>query len=170
MKRIAGLTILLMASSTLGCVERRFIVVSNPPGALVYQDGICLGNAPADGSFVYYGKHHFRLIKAGYETLDVVQPFPVPWYEFPGIDFVAENLWPFKLRDVKKFEYVMQPMSTIPPDDVRQQAEMLRARGLMIGPPRVPPTAPAPLPPTVTPNGPTSPPPEGTLPSPRPIQ
>lgn len=159
MKRIACLTALLTISSMAGCVERRFTVYSEPAGALVYHNGRYLGMTPVDGYLTYYGKQQFTLIKEGYETRDVVEPYPAPWYDLPGIDFVTENLWPFKLRDVRKFSYTMRPLQTIPPDDVRRRAEELRARGQNIGVPAPP-----------RPIGPSQPPPappDGTLPPPR---
>lgn len=162
MKRIACLAALLTIGSTAGCVERRFTIYSDPPGALVYHNGNYLGMTPVDGYLVYYGKQQFTLIKGGYETLDVAQPYGPPWYEWPGIDFLAENIWPFKARDVRKFAYTLQPMQSIPPDDVRARAEELRTRGQNIGVP----LPPRPLGPT-----PATPPepPERMLPTPRPV-
>lgn len=155
MKRNACLAALLMgAVLTAGCVERRFVINSDPPGALVYHNGIYLGATPVDGYVVYYGKHQFQLIKEGYETLDVVQPYLPPWYEYPGIDFVSENVWPFKVRDVRCFHYQMRPLQTIRADDVRQRAEELRARGENIGVPREPRSVePPPPPPPPPPQG-----------------
>jgi hypothetical protein len=164
MKRIACLAALVTISSAAGCVERRFTVYSDPPGALVYHNGNYLGMTPQDGTLTYYGKQQFTLIKEGYETVDVVQPYSAPWYEWPGIDFLTENVWPFKARDVRKFSYTMRPLQSIPPDDVRSRAEELRTRGQNIGVPLPPrPLGPAPAP-TTPPT-----PPEGTLPSPRPV-
>lgn len=162
MKRIACLAAFLTISSTTGCVERRFIIYSEPPGALVYVNGKYLGMTPVDGYLTYYGKQQFTLIKEGYETLDVVQSYPPAWFDLPGLDFLTENIWPTKLRDVRKFSYTMQPLQSIPPDDVRMRAEELRSRGRNIGVPLPPrPLAPAPTTPQT--------PPEGTLPSPRPM-
>ncbi|HEY7329986.1 MAG TPA: PEGA domain-containing protein [Gemmataceae bacterium] len=166
MKRIVCLAALLMLSSTAGCVERRFTVYSEPAGALVYLNGNYLGMTPVDGYITYYGKQQITLIKEGYETLDVVQPYPPVWYDVPGLDFLTENIWPFKLRDVRKFSYTMRPLQTIPPDDVRARAEELRTRGQNIGVP-LPPRAVGPASPTPPPPPPA--PPEGTLPSPRPM-
>jgi hypothetical protein len=164
MRRIACLAALLMLGSTAGCVERRFTVYSEPPGALVYLNGNYLGMTPVDGYITYYGKQQITLIKEGYETLDVVQAYPPVWYDLPGIDFLTENIWPLKLRDVRKFSYTMRPLQAIPPDDVRQRAEELRLRGQNIGVPLPPrPLGPAPTP------APTAP-PDGTLPTPRPVQ
>ncbi len=125
----------------------------------MYHNGNYLGATPIDGYIVYYGKQQFRLIKEGYETLDVVQKYDAPWYEFPGVDFLTENINPFKVRDVRCFQYTMQPVQTVRPDDVRQHAEELRARGQTIGTPAPPrPILVVPVPP---------PPPPPSLPMPR---
>jgi len=168
MKRIACLAILLTIGSTTGCVERRFIIDSNPPGALVYVNGNYLGMTPVDGYITYYGKQQFTLIKEGYETLDVVQPYPPAWYDIAGLDFFTENIWPFKLRDVRKFSYTLRPLQSIPPDDVRARAEELRARGQNLGVP-LPPRPLSPAPANPSPPSPPPTPPEGTLPAPRPL-
>jgi hypothetical protein len=159
MKRIAYLSALLTVSLTTGCIERRFVVDSMPRGALVYHNGNYLGITPVDGYIVYYGKHHFRLIKEGYETLDVLQNYPPPWYEWPGIDFITENIYPLKVRDVRNFTYTLRPMSAVSADEVRMRAEQLRARGQNIGAPLAPrPLAPAPAPPPPPPPPPGAPP------------
>jgi hypothetical protein len=166
MKPNACLAVLLTVSLTSGCVERRFVINSDPPGALVYHNGIYLGPTPVDGYIVYYGKQQFRLIKEGYQTLDIVQRYPPPWYELPGIDFVTENIWPFKVRDVRCFQYTLQPMQTVRPDDVRQRAEELRARGQTIGTP----LPPHPItPPPTAPPAPPPPPQGGILSGPIPV-
>jgi hypothetical protein len=168
MKRIACLATLMSMTVTAGCVERRFTIYSDPPGALVYINNKYLGVTPVDGYIVYYGKQKFRLIKEGYETLDVVQDYSAPWYEWPGIDFITENIYPFKARDVRRFSYTMRPLTAIPPDEVRRRAEELRAKGQMIGVPAPPrPIAPPSAPPGAT-LGPPAP-PEDTLPAPRPV-
>lgn len=160
MKRNAGLAILLAAGITAGCVERRFIVESDPPGAVVVHNGVTLGPTNADGYVFFYGKQQFQLMKEGYETLDVAQKYPAPWYEWPGIDFFTENIWPFKIRDVRRFHYTLRPLATIRPDEVQQRAEELRSRGQTIGVPREP----RPIPPA--PQAPPPPPPPD-LPPPR---
>ncbi len=161
MKRIAWLTALLFLSATTGCVERRFTVFSDPPGAVCYYNGRYLGPTPTDGYLIYYGKQKFTLMKEGYETLNVVEPYYAPWFDLPGIDFVTENIYPFKLRDVRQIHYTMRPLKSIPLEEVRTRAEELRSRGQYIGIPAPPrPVASAPVPPP-------PPPPEGTLPPPR---
>jgi PEGA domain len=165
MKRNVCLAALLTVSLTAGCVERRYIINSDPPGALVYHNGIYLGATPTDGYLVYYGKQKFTLVKEGYETLEVVQEYPPPWYEWPGVDFISENIWPFKVRDVRCIRYVMQPLQTVRPDEVRQRAEDLRSRGQTIGVPREPRPISSPVPQTPS----SSPPPGATLGMPTPV-
>src|SRR5919201_89733 len=110
------------------------------PGAGVYRNGQPIGATPVEETFVYYGKDHFRLVKDGYEPLDVDQEIPAPWYEWPPLDAVSEILNPYKLRDVHRFHYVLQPALPVRPDDVRARADALRSQGQRIGPP--PPSGP----------------------------
>lgn len=151
MKRITMVAALLTVCATAGCIERRFVIDSVPPGALVYHNGLYLGTTPVDGYIVFYGKQQFKLIKEGYETLDVVQPYPPPWYELPGIDFITENIYPFKVRDVRRFCYDMKPLQAVSAEEIHLRAEQLRARGQAIGvrpiPQPLPPAAPPPPPP-----------------------
>jgi hypothetical protein len=140
MRRTAWIgTLLVLASQAIGCVERRFIINSQPQGALVYSStGDYLGATPLDYYFVYYGKYQFTLVKPGHEPLTVVQDVAAPWYELPGIDFISENINPFKVRDVRTFCYTLQPAVAVPPDELLNQASQLRARGQALGAPRKP--------------------------------
>lgn len=188
MKRCTGLLLLLTAAAS-GCVERRFVVTSDPPGALVYRNGQAIGTTPVDDSFVYYGNYHFTLVKEGYETLQVDEKVRAPWYEYPPLDFFSENIWPFKIRDIQRPHYQMQPLQNVRHDDVLRQGSALRSRGQALTPfnpdsvppprgqavvPVVTPGAPAPgtatpatlAPPSVTPVNPASPSPG---PSPAPL-
>lgn len=133
--RCAGVIGVVLATSLLGgCVERRFVITSNPPGATVYRDGTQLGVTPVDDPFVYYGVNEYVLVLDGFETLKVKQPAPPPWYEFPPLDFLAENLWPFKVRDVRRPEpYQLQPLQTPNPNQVLDRAQQLRNTGQGIG-------------------------------------
>jgi hypothetical protein len=127
--------LLCCALTPLGCVERRFVVETDPPTALVLRDGHPIGASPADSQFDYYGKYHLTIIKEGFETLQVDQPVPAPWYEFPGLDFVVENLYPFKIRDVRRFSYRLQPVQPVPSNEVLDHAQELRGRGQGLAPP-----------------------------------
>jgi hypothetical protein len=134
-----------------GCVDRRFVISTDPPGAIVFDEkNQPIGASPADKQFTYYGKYRFTLVHDGFETMVVEEKVNPPWYEIIGLDFFSENLLPVRLRDVRRFHYVMQPAQMVPPEAVRNQAEQLRAKGKAIGTP-LPPKFPeeAPLPRTV---------------------
>src|SRR5262245_61309836 len=101
MKRCAWLALaVILGGSAAGCVTRRYVITSDPLGAIVYRDGQPIGATPVEQPFLYYGKYHFRLVKDGKQPLDVEVELCPPWYQWPGIDFVAENLIPCAFRDV----------------------------------------------------------------------
>ena len=132
-----SIPILLLAVATAGCVQRRMTIRSNPPGALVYVDDYQIGTTPVSHDFVYYGTRKIRLVKDGYETLTVRQPFPIPWYEYFPLDFVSENLIPWEIRDERVVDLAMAPAAATPPEVVVARAEQARlAAGSM--PPAVP--------------------------------
>jgi hypothetical protein len=159
-----GLALVVAATST-GCVERRYVVTSDPPGALVFRNGIPLGPSPVDDFFIYYGDYDITLVKDGYETLHVKVKINPPWYEYPPLDFVAENLFPYTIRDIREgdpFHFQLQPLQAVRPDDVRKRANELRGQGRQLG---VQPEADVAPPPPLTPPGPVAP-REGTVTTP----
>ncbi len=170
MKRIAWLLAAgLLPAGLTGCVERSYVVESNPPGAFVLVNNQPLGATPVDGQFVYYGKYRFTLMKDGYETIHVDQDIPTPWYEYWPLDFFFENLWPGKLVDKHRFCYDMTPMQVPNSADVLRRSEDLRARGQQLRQQQPPAAAgagqggvsppPAPMSPVTVPPPPTAMPP-----------
>src|SRR5262245_46913960 len=93
-QRAGFVGVFLAVATAAGCVERRFVVYSDPPGAVVLRNGRPIGATPADDEFVYYGKYKLTLIRDGFETMNVEQPIAAPWYAYPPFDFIAENLLP----------------------------------------------------------------------------
>ena len=148
---ICGLVaVVACAATSIGCVQRRMTIRSNPPGALVYVDDYQLGATPVSHDFVYYGTRKIRLVKDGYETLTVRQPFPLPWYQYFPLDFVTENIIPWEIRDERVVDLAMQPAASTPPESVVARAEQARlAAGSMPAPP--PATVVQPLPATAQP-------------------
>lgn len=139
----AGVCGCLLAAAALvpswGCVQRRMTIRSSPPGALVYVDDYQIGTTPVSTDFIYYGTRKIRLIKDGYETLTVRQPFPIPWYEIFPLDFVTENLWPWEIRDERVVDLAMSTTASIPPESVVARAEQARlSAGSLPAPPLAP--------------------------------
>ena len=176
-----SLLALCVLATALGCVQRRMTIRSNPPGALVYVDDYQIGTTPVSTDFIYYGTRKIRLVKDGYETLTVRQPFPIPWYEIFPLDFVTENLWPWEIRDERVVDLAMTNMASIPPESVVARAEQARlSAGSLPAPPPMPVVQqpaivqPIPAPPQSLPAPQPLPPPSGGLvlpsPSPSPMQ
>jgi len=117
-----------------GCVERRFVITTDPPGAVVLNErNERIGGTPADSPFTYYGTYRFTLMRDGYQTQVVEEDVQAPWYQWFLIDFVSENLWPFPIRDIRRIHVPLTPAQMAPPEQVLQQAEQLRMRGQGIG-------------------------------------
>lgn len=151
---VAGL---LFAICTAGCVQRRVTVRSNPPGALVYIGKHEIGKTPCSVGFIWYGVREIKLVKDGFETLTVNQWIGPPWYQIPPLDFVAENVYPYKLRDERTFDYQLIPQRVTAVEQFKQRAENLRQanrlENAMLAPatPVVPQAPRGPLPPLAQP-------------------
>ena len=126
---------LLIVSS--GCVRRRMMVRTSPPGATVSVDNQVIGVSPAATPFVYYGTREFRIEADGYQTETIRRKFKPPWYQWPGVDFFAETLWPGELRDERIIDVTLVPKTTVSQEEVLARAESLRGQssaGLVTAP------------------------------------
>lgn len=125
--RWAGpLLIGLVAASASGCVERRYTIRTNVPGALAIVNGEEIGPTPTSRSFTYYGPRRVTVLADGFETLDVVQPIQPPWWDNYLTEFVSENLIPITLRDEREFYYELRPATVPSAVDLQNRAEGLR--------------------------------------------
>ena len=120
------LLLLIIVTLTPGCVRRRLLVRSNPPGAAVHVDNQPIGVTPCGVDFVYYGTREVRLSKPGYETLTVNQPIPTPWYQIPVIDFFSENLNPRRVEDIRTVSYNLVRQRMAPAQEVIARGQELR--------------------------------------------
>jgi len=112
----AGIVLVLLCSAN-GCVRRRMTVRTNVPGARVAVDNREIGVTPVSFPFTYYGGRDFVVSKGGYQTVRAQRNFHIPWYQFPGLDFISENLWPWEIRDERVVDFELVPA---PPTDARQ--------------------------------------------------
>lgn len=105
-----GLTaFLVLCVLQVGCLRRRLTLRSDPPGALAYVDGQEIGITPVSTPFTYYGTRKVQLMKDGYETVTQLHKIKTPWYQWPGIDFLAENIYPYEIRDDRELHFAMTP-------------------------------------------------------------
>jgi hypothetical protein len=114
------------AITSSGCVRRRMMVRTSPPGAVVSVDNQVIGTSPAASPFVYYGTREIRIEKDGYRTETIRRRLNPPWYEMPGIDFIAETLWPGEIRDERIIDVELVPQTLEPTESVVQRADALR--------------------------------------------
>ena len=136
--RMLILGIAIITLSGVGCVRRRMTVRTSPPGATVSVDNQVIGTAPAATNFLYYGTREFRIEKEGYKTETIRRKIRPPWYEFPGLDFVSETLWPGEIRDERIIDVQLVPKTTEPLDNVMGRADSLRNQsraGVITAPP-----------------------------------
>lgn len=127
--------LLLVALATTGCVERRMLIVSDPPGATVFVNGENVGLSPASVPFTHYGKYDITLVRDGYQTTTERQPVRRPWYQFFPIDFFAEVLYPGHVQDNHPIKIPMQPLTQPRGEDILQKANEVRQRGQTVGAP-----------------------------------
>src|SRR5262245_12761989 len=148
MKRAIPMTALLLCAGLAAvCVERRFVITSHIPGtppdmdagAVVYDEkDMPLSMSPADKQFTYYGKYRFRVVRDGFQTTIIEENVKAPWWAYPPLDFVSENLIPFVIRDVRRIHCELQPIQLMPAEAVREEGERRRSEGKGIGVPLSP--------------------------------
>jgi PEGA domain len=118
--------VLLVVACSAGCVRRRMTVRTSPPGATISVDNQVIGTSPAAANFVYYGTREFRVEKDGFRTETIRRRFNPPWYEFPGVDFIAETLWPGEIRDERIIDVELVPKEVQTTGQVLERADALR--------------------------------------------
>lgn len=159
--RRGGLFVLAaVLPAAAGCVERRFVVETNVPGAQVYVNNVAVGPSPADARWEYPGRYEFRVVAQGYEPLKVYEQVNPKWYEYPGLDLFFEVLWPFHIEDVRRFRFDLAPAAQVRTDELLDAATRLRERAATLPAPQDPEPQPGP------PVRPAVPPPPAVIPVP----
>jgi hypothetical protein len=143
---------LFLATAALplcGCVRRRMMVRTNPPGASIYVDKQLIGSSPAATSYTYYATREIEAVADGYRTEKVLRTLSPPWYQIPPLDFISETLWPWELRDERIVDITLVPAQTPSGEELLARADNLRlqasqgiATPITTPPPLVPPGAP----------------------------
>ena len=132
MSRAAVLLLLLLLLLT-GCVERKMLIRSDPPGARVYLNRSLesAGITPLAMDFDHYGTWLVRLEHEDRSPLEVEVPVEAPWWSYPGLDLVTELLLPVTIRDEKDFHFVLPELPPPPTTtELERRASELRERAL----------------------------------------
>ncbi len=117
---------LLLVALQTGCVRRRMTIRTDPPGAMVAVDQQEIGVTPLSVPFTYYGTRNFVVTKDSHETVMASRNFRPPWYQYPPLDFVTENLWPYEIRDERVVEFQLVPKANVSPEKLIGRAQDLR--------------------------------------------
>jgi hypothetical protein len=116
-----------------GCVERSLLVESDPPGARLFVNGLPTGTTPARVRYVHDGRFDVRLEKEGHHSVHGEVTTRRAVDAVPGPDFVAENVWPGRIRRCTRAFFVLPPLKadSYTKEEVAallRQAEDFRAR------------------------------------------
>lgn len=77
------------AAMLVGCTnDRRLMITSEPPGAMVYLNDTPVGPTPTEVGFTWFGTYAVRLTKDGYEPLITEADASAPFHEWPGVDLL----------------------------------------------------------------------------------
>ena len=60
---------------------------------------------PARLRFYHYGHYRIVVTKPGFEKVEKIERVRAPIYQYFPLDFIAEFLWPGKIRDERRFSY-----------------------------------------------------------------
>ena len=130
-----------------GCAEREMTVISDPPGATVFMDGVEKGVTPVTYKFDWYGGRRFLLKRDGYETCEEIRKISPPLH----MKFPLDTVWdltPLPAKDHKTLEFKLVEQGTPNGEELRDRAEKMRVRAyedakLKMAPGEKPPQAPA---------------------------
>jgi hypothetical protein len=117
----------VLALPASGCVERRYTIRTNPPGALAYINGEEIGTTPVSRSFTYYGDREITLVHDGFETQRVIQPINAPWWDNLFTEFFSENLIPWTIRDERELNFEMLPTQNGDINELENRGNLMRA-------------------------------------------
>ncbi len=131
-RSLRGLAALCVLACLLsGCLHRRMMIRSDPPGALVLLEGEEVGYTPVALDFTYYGTREITLIKDGFETKTVMQKVRPPWYQKVPLDLVSDNFIPGHATDRHEFSYQLQASVIVSNQELLERANGLRSEALV---------------------------------------
>jgi len=125
---IAALAVAPAALVLTGCLERTIRVTSDPPGAIVWLNDTELGRTPVETDFTFFGVYDVRLRLEGYEPVTSSRKAKAPFYEYPGIDLIAEAV-PARIPTLIEWHFDLIPLAETRLSKPQAEGELLdRAR------------------------------------------
>lgn len=125
---LALLVLTVFAAAGTGCngVRRRLTIRTDPPGATVWVNDQEIGRTPISHNITYSGTYKIRLAMEGKKTKTVMYAVKTPWYLWPGVDFISENLVPGELRDQQICDERLEPDLVAAPEELFENAAQMR--------------------------------------------
>ncbi|MBL8965113.1 MAG: PEGA domain-containing protein [Phycisphaeraceae bacterium] len=126
------LLVILAAATAFssGCLQRRLLITSDPPGAIVYANDVELGRTPIEANFTFYGGYDVRVELEGYEPLRTRAQANAPFYEIPPFDLVAMAV-PFDIQTTIRWHFALtQAVENVENARVVEDALLDRAKDL----------------------------------------
>jgi hypothetical protein len=127
-KKLKTILVLLSLSAVClsGCVQRRFIIRSQPEGAFVTIDNTPIGYTPLKVPYTYDGTREIQLEKDGFKTIQVSERFQSPWYlRFPT-NFFTENFAGREIRQERLLDFELEPRTQVQENLLLERANDLR--------------------------------------------
>ena len=127
--------VVLMLS--VGCIERKFLIITSPADSEIYLDGKYVGNSkptiPNDKKtgrlevpFVYYAKREIVVKSKNFETRREFLKPTTPWFDYFPIDFFAEVLLPYTINVEYVYRIDLNKYSDIDVNDLYDKSEKMR--------------------------------------------
>ena len=104
-----------------GCMQRTLTVNSNPPGAMVYLNGLEIGRTPVTRDMLWYGTYDVELRKEGYDSIKTTAQVWAPWWQWVPFDLFTDML---PIADRHVLRYTLHP-----PTEQQTEADLLIRRG-----------------------------------------
>ena len=121
--------VLVVAAAATGCVQRKMIIRSDPPGAIVSLDDERLeGTTPIEVPFVWDGGRRVTLTAPGHEVLETTATLEERWYDYFPLDAFAEFVYPGTIEDVQEFDFKLRPYVPVATPVSDQDIERMRGR------------------------------------------
>ncbi len=127
-RAVAGALALAAALALLcgGCVERKILLRSDPPGARVLLNGVDVGATPVDVPFQTYGVFEVVASVPHHARLRTVAPIEPPWWETIPLDLFVENLWPWTVYDHQTVMLTFPPLVSDEGGVTQREGELRR--------------------------------------------
>ncbi len=132
MKRLAPVACALAALLAAGCVERKMMVRSDPPGATVTLNRLQTpgGVTPLEVPFDHYGTWHLALRREGCRDYEGAADLSAPWWGYPPFDLFTDVLWPFTIEDHREVAVTLAPLpDPLPLEEIRERHAGVISRG-----------------------------------------